>query len=117
MQDISQIERKFREYEGKIRRLKQIERELNSLDIKGFEKEVRSIKLKIKNPSELNQVEKEFLELKQKIKGRERKREEATKIINAAKSTLQNAKGLNLFISAGNLPSPSKLLNSLALTL
>ena len=111
MQDISQIERKFREYEGKIRRLKQIERELNSLDIKGFEKEVRSIKLKIKNPSELNQVEKEFLELKQKIKGRERKREEATKIINAAKSTLQNAKGLNLFISAAeNLLNESKSL-------
>jgi hypothetical protein len=99
MRDLSQIERELREYERKIQRLKQLERELNSLDTKGFENEVRSIKSKIKDPDRVNQVEREISALKQKIEPKERKRKEAGEVIDAAKSAIQKAKSFNLAVS------------------
>ena len=98
MRDLDLIKRKFEEYERKIQRLKELERELNSLDTKGFENEVRAIRSKIKDPNKVNQVEREISELKQKIEARERKRKEAVKVIDDAESVLQKAKGLNLLI-------------------
>ena len=82
MRDLSQIEREFREYERKIQRLKQLERELISLDTKGFENEVRAIRSKIKDPDSVNQVEREISELKQKIEARERRRKESVKVLS-----------------------------------
>ena len=68
MKDLAQMERDFREYERRIQRLKQLEKELESLDTHGFEKEVRSIKSKIKDPEALTEVEREISDLKGKIK-------------------------------------------------
>lgn len=96
MRDLNLIKRKFEEYERRIQRLKQLERELNSLDTKGFENEVRAIRSKIKDPNKVNHVEREISELKQKIEARERRRKEAVKVIDDAESVLQKAKGLNL---------------------
>ncbi len=96
MRDLSQIEHEFKEYERKIQRLKQLERELNSLDTESFGSEVRAIRSKIKDPDSVNLVEREISELKQNIKAKERKREEAVKTIDTAKSALQKAKDFNL---------------------
>ena len=62
MRDLDLIKRKFEEYERKIQRLKELERELNFLDTKGFENEVRAIRSKIKDPNKVNQVEREISE-------------------------------------------------------
>jgi CHAT domain-containing protein len=42
---------KLRNFEEKVKRLSELEKELNSLDTKGFESEVSSIKSKLKSPS------------------------------------------------------------------
>ena len=99
MRDISQIERKLREYEAEILNLKKIERELNSLNTEGFESEAQSIKSKLKDLSRVAEVEKEFSELKQKIirkeQGRirtDRKYREAKEQIKYAESAIEKAK-------------------------
>lgn len=69
MKDLSQIEAKFKEYEGKIQRLKQCVRELSSLDVKEFSSEVSSIKSKLKDSRKVDEVEIEFSSLREKAKG------------------------------------------------
>jgi len=85
MKDLSQIERKFKEYEIKIQKLKQFDMELHSLDIKGFDSEVSSIRKKIKDLRKVDEVEIEISLLKKKIK------EEIKNLIYETENIIRNA--------------------------
>lgn len=65
--DFELIENKFREFEKKIVTLKRLENELDSIDSKGFESEVASLKSKLKSPDKIPEIEKGIAELKGKI--------------------------------------------------
>ncbi len=65
--DLKVIKNKFRDFEKNIKTLKRFEYELNSLDIKGFEPEVETIRSKLKSPDKITEIEKEIVELKDKI--------------------------------------------------
>ena len=65
--DFDLIKKKFSEFEKKIETLKRLEKELNSLDSRGFESEVETLKSKLKNPDKISEVEKGIEELKRKI--------------------------------------------------
>ena len=58
---------KFEVFKFGVERLKELERELNSLDKRGFIKEEQSIRIKLKNVSEIPAIEKEIKSLKLKI--------------------------------------------------
>jgi len=60
--------RDFEIFGREVKRLKEIEAELASLDTTGFEEEVGSIKSKLKEVSALEEVEREFRSLKKKLK-------------------------------------------------
>ena len=64
--DLELIENKFREFEKKIETLKRLEKELDSLDRKGFEPEVEAIKSKLKSTDKIPEIEKGIAELKEK---------------------------------------------------
>ena len=70
MKDISQLEREFEEYEKRIRRLKELGVELNSLNTEGLEAETNAIKSKLKDPKKVEEIEKDIATLKVKIKER-----------------------------------------------
>jgi len=80
MKNKIQVERKIKEYEREIQKLKQLEKELNSLDMKGFENEILSIKSKLKDPRKVKEVETEINVLKQKIGKKENHSNRITKI-------------------------------------
>ncbi len=61
------IENKFRDFEKEIKTLKRLKNELDSLDTKGFESAVESIKSKFKCPDKIHEIEKEIAKLKDKI--------------------------------------------------
>lgn len=67
MKHFSKIEYEFKELELKIYRLKKIEKELNALNIKGFESDTIKIKSRLKDLDMVDEVEKEFVSLKNKI--------------------------------------------------
>ena len=67
MKDLNSIKRKLEEYERRIQRLKELERELNSLNTEGLESEANAIRSKLKDPRKVEEVEKAILALK-KIK-------------------------------------------------
>ncbi len=68
--DSDLIENTFREFERKIKKLKNLEKELDSMDTEGFESEVRMIKSKLKNHNKIPEIEKGIEELKVKIERR-----------------------------------------------
>lgn len=70
MKDTELIIQAFKSVESKIERLKQIESELNSLNTRGFEGEVRSIRSKLKKPQRVDEVSQEFASLKRNIEAR-----------------------------------------------
>jgi WD40 repeat protein len=80
MKNKIQVERKIKEYEREIQRLKQLEKELNSLGMKGFENETLSIKSKLKDPRKVKEVETEINVLKRKIGKKENHSNRITKI-------------------------------------
>ncbi|MBA7485081.1 Chaperone protein DnaJ [subsurface metagenome] len=86
MKDLSLIERKFEEYERRIQQLKQFEMELLSLDIKGFDSGVLSIRRKLKDPRKVDELEKEFTSLRKKVN------EEIENLILEADNIIENAK-------------------------
>ena len=94
MKDISQMEREFEEYERNIQRLKQLERELNSLNSEGLEADTNAIKSKLKDPKKAEEVEKEFHELKEKIKEKNIKRKVAEQKHQQAQNEIHNAKAV-----------------------
>ena len=65
--DLELIENKFDEFEKKIETLNKLEKELDSIDSKGFEVEVEAIKSKLKSPDKIPLIEKGIEELKEKI--------------------------------------------------
>ena len=71
MKDLNLIKRKLEEYERRIQRLKELERELNSLNTEGLEAEANAIKSKLKNPKKVEEIERDIEALKEKIKERE----------------------------------------------
>jgi len=64
MKDLNLIKRKLEEYERGILRLKELERELNSLNTEGLESEANAIRSKLKDPRKVEEVEKAIVALK-----------------------------------------------------
>jgi len=75
MKDLDLIKRKLEEYERRIQRLKELERELNSLNTEGFESEANAISSKLKDPRKVEEVEKAIVALKNKIELKEQIKE------------------------------------------
>lgn len=61
------LKKKFFVLQDKIIRLKQLRQELNSLDVKGFEKEASVIRSKLKDIEAISEIEKDLKILRQKI--------------------------------------------------
>ncbi|UCG83809.1 MAG: protein kinase [Dehalococcoidia bacterium] len=84
MRSINEIEQGFRTFAFKLQRLYQFGVELDSLNTEGFEKEVQSIRAKLKQPKAVAQVAEEIDALKKRIQAREtdsrKKRVEAREI-------------------------------------
>lgn len=82
MKQFYKMEHEFKELERKINRLKKIEIELSTLDLKGFESDTIRIKLRLKDLDMVDEVEREFTSLKNKIdekKKQERRQREEDK--------------------------------------
>lgn len=62
-----QIDNEFKELEEKIQKSKQIEKELSSLEVKGFEPDILKIKSELKYLDIIDQIEMEFKWLKNRI--------------------------------------------------
>jgi len=75
MKDLDLIKRKLEEYERRILRLKQLERELNSLNTEGLESEANAISSKLKDPRQVEEMEKAIVALKNKIELKEQIKE------------------------------------------
>jgi len=65
-----EIKRDFEVFSKGIERLEELKQELESLNTKGFEEEVRLIKADLKNVSAIPKIEKQLAELKRKISGK-----------------------------------------------
>lgn len=63
------LEKMFREYEQRIGRLKEIEAELNKLDIVGYEEATEKLRMKLKKPVLLEEIEEDFRKLKLGLSG------------------------------------------------
>ena len=70
-----EIKREFDEFTHKIARLESLRHELSLLDTQGFEREVASIKARLKDISALPQVEGAVKELREKIQQRHKEHE------------------------------------------
>jgi len=85
MKDLNLIKRKLEEYERRILRLKELERELNSLNTEGLESEANTIRSKLKDPRKVEEVEKAIVALK-KIKESKAIVEKIKRIVSIPKS-------------------------------
>jgi len=65
------VKKEFAELERRIGRLKEVEKQLAGMDIEGFEEEAKSIKLKLKNPQALKEVESGMKDLVKIVKQRD----------------------------------------------
>lgn len=68
MKSLTQMEQEFKELERRVQKLKQAEKELCSLDVKGFESTTTKIKSKLKDLDSVDEVEREISSLREKIK-------------------------------------------------
>ena len=73
MRDLEDVKKDFEIFGKGIQRLKEIKKELKSLNTKGHEKEVKAIEPNLKNVSTIPEVEKQLEDLKRKIAGKSRK--------------------------------------------
>jgi hypothetical protein len=76
--DTSAAEKKFKDLESRIGKLKVLEKRMASLDLDGFRKEAESIKGKLKDPMAAEAVEKELRALEAKIKERRQQSQVST---------------------------------------
>jgi len=88
MPTIEDIEKLTNTYEKRIQRLKNLEKELETLNTKGFEKEVTEIKKHIKDPKSLEKIEEDFKDLKIKINEKENKDRIKKQLDSSPKSPL-----------------------------
>ena len=73
--DVKLTEKKLRDFEEKIKTLKQLENELRSFDLKGLEpeakadaiKKIEEINVKLKSPGKIPEIEKDITDLKEMI--------------------------------------------------
>jgi len=70
MKNLNEMVQEFKEFEGKIQKLRQLESKLNTLDAKGFDSEVQSIRAKLKKPQAVEDVARELDSLKRKIEAK-----------------------------------------------
>jgi len=82
----------LRAFESKIQKLEQIEKDVSALGIEGFDYEIVSIKKKLKNPNEIDNIESELSMLKTRIEAKIRKLIKRTeeKIKNAISSAAKS---------------------------
>jgi len=82
----------LRTFESKIQKLKQFEKEISTLGVEGFDYEIVSIKKKLKNPNEIDNIESELSMLKTRIEVKIRKLIDKTeeKIKNAISDTAKS---------------------------
>ena len=90
---VSQIEQKFRKYEEKVMKLKQIERELGSIKASEwcmqFSQLLNRIEQNIKRPEKVKEVESDFSVLKRKIREKEELEKEKREIIEELEKLLE----------------------------
>jgi serine/threonine protein kinase len=67
MTDLDTVVKEFKDFETKVKRLKQVEAELASLNTRGYEAEVKNMQAKLKKPQYVDEVEKELTKLKYKL--------------------------------------------------
>ncbi|MFA5375794.1 MAG: serine/threonine-protein kinase [Dehalococcoidia bacterium] len=67
MTDLNTVVKEFKDFETKVKRLKQVEAELASLNTRGYEAEVKNLQSKLKKPQYVDEVEKELTKLKYKL--------------------------------------------------
>ena len=91
MKDLAKMRLEFKELEKGIQRLKELEKELNSLNTESFESEVNAIKSKLKDPRKVKEIEKDFAILKRKAKEREEKLNVEKRIRNKALDAISEA--------------------------
>jgi len=63
----AQIQKEFNEFAEKIARLESLKHELDALDTKGFETEVKLIRAKLKDIGEIPSISRDIAELKRKV--------------------------------------------------
>lgn len=68
MRRLAQMEREFKELERRVQTLKQIEKELSTLDAEGFKSDILKIKSELKDLDRVDEAEKELSSLRKKIK-------------------------------------------------
>lgn len=70
MKSVDEIAQAFGRFEAKIQRLRQIQSELNELNVDGFESEAQSIRAKLKKPQAVDEVARELDSLKRSVEAR-----------------------------------------------
>jgi hypothetical protein len=75
----------LRAFESKIQKLEQFEKEISTLEVEGFDYEIVSIKKKLKNLNEIDNIESEISILKTRIE------EKIRKLINKTDMEIKNA--------------------------
>ena len=68
--DVNHLRKDFEVFSQGVERLEELRKELNTIHHAGYEKEVLSIRSKLKNVSYIPEIEKEMRTLKDKIRGR-----------------------------------------------
>lgn len=89
----SDAKKDFEIYAKGVQRLKELDRELNSLDVKGFDAESREIKSRLKNVSDIPFIETKIKSLKLKIRGKYHPRKKSNlvrKNLKEIKEDIQN---------------------------
>ena len=70
MKSVDEIAQAFARFEARVQRLRQMQSELNALDVSGFESEAQSIRAKLKKPQAVDEVARELDSLKRSIEAR-----------------------------------------------
>src|SRR3989344_1715507 len=77
---VKRINRTFSNFEERIDRLRQLSRELNALDTRGFSTEADIIKSKLKDPTAISFIESKLRELRKKVLRKSKKKKPMDKI-------------------------------------
>ena len=90
----AQIKKEFDEFAKKIARLEELRQELNALDSKGFESELKLIRVKLKDVNSIPQITRNINELKKKIENRKEARIKAGARRQVSSKLLKEEKAL-----------------------
>ena len=90
----NQLQREFESFAKKVAKLESLKKELDALDTKGFETDVRIIRAKSKNISAIPQITRELSALKRKIRNRDKKRMRVSVKRSVSSKALKESKAM-----------------------